>query len=88
MNKSQLTTACMINSGFSDKSKVCTFNKNQYQIESEMLFCPLLLIHAKRYRQPLANNHKTIIGQKNNLAPLAINSKHFFKSICSFENFH
>jgi hypothetical protein len=45
------TTACIRNSGFSGKSKVCTFNKSQCQIESEVLFNPLLLIHAKRCAQ-------------------------------------
>jgi hypothetical protein len=44
------TTACIRNSGFSAKSKVCAFNKNQCQTESEVLFNPLLLIHAKRCR--------------------------------------
>lgn len=39
----------MKNSGFSAKSKVSAFNEVLYQIESEMLFNPLLLIHAKRY---------------------------------------
>ena len=42
------TTACIRNSGFSAKSKVCTFYKSQYQTESEVLRNPLLLIHAKR----------------------------------------
>jgi hypothetical protein len=42
------TTACIRNSGFSAKSKVSDFNKNQCQTESEVLFNPLLLIHAKR----------------------------------------
>src|SRR5690554_6930928 len=42
------TKACIRNSGFSGKSKVCAFNKSQYQTESEVLFNPLLLIHAKR----------------------------------------
>jgi hypothetical protein len=39
----------MKNSGFSGKSKVSAFNKSQCQIESKVLFIPLLLIHAKRY---------------------------------------
>lgn len=42
----------MRNSGFSDKSKVCAFNKSQCQTESEVLFKPLLLIHAKRCVKP------------------------------------
>ena len=44
------TTACIRNSGFSGKSKVSDFNKSQCQTESEGLFNPLLLIHAKRWR--------------------------------------
>lgn len=36
---------CIRNSGFSAKSKVCAFNKNQCQPESEGLSNPLLLIH-------------------------------------------
>jgi hypothetical protein len=47
-NKKLATTACMRNSGFSPKSKVSAFNKSQYQSESEVLFNPLLLIHARR----------------------------------------
>lgn len=43
------TTACIRNSGFSAKLKVIAFNKSLYQTESEVLFNPLLLIHAKRY---------------------------------------
>jgi hypothetical protein len=39
----------MKNSGFSAKSKISAFNKGQCQTESEVLFKPLLLIHAKRY---------------------------------------
>jgi hypothetical protein len=42
------TTACIRNSGFSAKSKVIAFNKIKCQTESEVLFNPLLLIHAKR----------------------------------------
>jgi hypothetical protein len=42
-------TACMRNSGFSVKSKVFAFNNSQSQTESEVLFNPLLLIHANRY---------------------------------------
>jgi len=50
MKKSnESTTACIRNSGFSAKSKVSAFNKSQCQTESEVLFNPLLLIHAKRY---------------------------------------
>jgi len=41
----------MKNSGFSAKSKVSAFNKSQCQTESEVLFNPLLLIHANRYGQ-------------------------------------
>lgn len=37
------------NSGYSGKIKVCAFNISQCQTESEVLFNPLLLIHAKRY---------------------------------------
>jgi hypothetical protein len=44
----RLLTACIRNSGFSAKSKVSAFNKSQCQTESEVLFNPLLLIHAKR----------------------------------------
>lgn len=40
----------MKNSGFIGKSKVCSFNKVLHQTENEVLFNPLLLIHAKRYR--------------------------------------
>lgn len=47
--KSQPVTACIRNSGFSAKSKVSAFDKSQCKTESEMLFNPLLLIHAKRY---------------------------------------
>ena len=36
---------------FSAKSKVSAFNKSQCQIEIEVLFYPLFLIHAKRYQQ-------------------------------------
>ena len=46
--KYERTTACIRNSGFSAKSKVSAFNKSQYQTESEVLFNPLLLIHANR----------------------------------------
>ena len=47
--KRQPITACIRNSGFSAKSKDSAFNKSQYQTESEVLFNPLLLIHANRY---------------------------------------
>lgn len=50
--KRQPITACIRNSGFSAKSKDSAFNKSQYQTESEVLFNPLLLIHANRYLQP------------------------------------
>jgi len=46
--KTERTTACMRNSGFSAKLKVSAFKKSQCQTESEVLFNPLLLIHAKR----------------------------------------
>ena len=49
--KHDCTTACIRNSGFSGKSKVSAFNKSQCQYESEVLFNPLLIIHAKRYKQ-------------------------------------
>lgn len=45
----------MKNSGFSANSKVSAFNKSQCQTESEVLFNPLLLIHAKRYLQAYPN---------------------------------
>ncbi|PIV97594.1 MAG: hypothetical protein COY55_12175 [Flavobacteriaceae bacterium CG_4_10_14_0_8_um_filter_31_99] len=54
-------TACIRNSGFSGKSKVSAFNKSLYQTESEVLFNPLLLIHANRwyqYRQKSNNEHR------------------------------
>lgn len=47
--KPEPLTACIRNSGFSGKSKVCAFNKSKYQTKSEVLFNPLLLIHADRY---------------------------------------
>lgn len=47
----QHPTACIRNSGFSTKSKVGTFNNSQCQTESEVLFNPLLLIHANRWQQ-------------------------------------
>ncbi|PKL15153.1 MAG: hypothetical protein CVV49_21840, partial [Spirochaetae bacterium HGW-Spirochaetae-5] len=43
------STACIRNSGFSAKLKVSAFNKSQSRTKSEVLFNPLLLIHAKRY---------------------------------------
>lgn len=46
-----MPTACIRNSGFNAKSKVSAFNKGKLQTESEVLFNPLLLIHANRYRQ-------------------------------------
>jgi len=46
--KADPLTACIRNSGFSGKSKVNAFNKSLCQTESEMLFNPLLLIHANR----------------------------------------
>ena len=49
-SKELMLTACIRNSGFSGESKVSTFNKSQCQTESEVLFNPLLLIHAKRPR--------------------------------------
>ncbi len=50
-NKAERTTACIRNSGFSAKLKVSAFNKSKCQTESEVLFNPLLLIHAKRYKR-------------------------------------
>ncbi len=41
--------ACIINSGFSAKSKVSAFKKALCQTESDVLFNPLLLIQAKCY---------------------------------------
>lgn len=49
MKKTERTTACVRNSGFSGKSKVSTFNNSECQNESEVLLNPLLLIHAERY---------------------------------------
>jgi hypothetical protein len=49
--KGEGITACIRNSGFSAKLKVSAFNKSLCQTESEVLFNPLLLIHAKRYEQ-------------------------------------
>jgi hypothetical protein len=46
--KPEPLTACIRNSGFSDKSKVSAFNKSQSKTESEVLFNPLLLVAAKR----------------------------------------
>ena len=51
MNKKLLLTACMRNSGFSTKSTVSAFNNSKCQTENEVLFNPLLLIHAKYYGQ-------------------------------------
>jgi polyhydroxybutyrate depolymerase len=48
MKKILCLTACIRNSGLSGKSKVSAFNKIQCQPESEVLFNPLLLIHANR----------------------------------------
>lgn len=42
------TTACIRNSGFCAKIKVNAFNRSFCQTESEVLFNPLLLIHARR----------------------------------------
>jgi len=59
--KYERTTACIRNSGFSAKSKVSAFNKSLYQTESEVLFNPLLLIHAKRcgnFKRHTANKQK------------------------------
>lgn len=47
-DKKRVVTACIRNSGFSAALMVSAFNKSQYQTESEVLFNPLLLIHAKR----------------------------------------
>lgn len=46
-----MLTACIRNSGFTGNSKVGAFNKSQCKTESEVLFNPLILIHAKRYLQ-------------------------------------
>lgn len=46
----QHLTACIRNSGFSAKSNGSAFNKSQCKTESEVLFNPLLLIHANRWR--------------------------------------
>jgi len=56
------TTACIRNSGFSDKSKVSAFNKSQCQIDSEVPFNPLLLIHAKRYEKLIRINMKLLLS--------------------------
>jgi hypothetical protein len=45
------STAGIRNSGFRAKTKVSAFNKSLCQTESEVLFNPLLLIHANRYNQ-------------------------------------
>lgn len=55
----------MRNSGFSAKSKVSTFNKSQCQTESEVLFIPLLLIHAKRYASCLGYLQTPNCGARN-----------------------
>lgn len=55
--KGEGITACIRNSGFSAQSKVIAFNESQCQPESEVLFNPLLLIHANRwatYKKPTA----------------------------------
>src|SRR5690625_1888396 len=62
-----MVTACIRNSGFSAKSKVSAFNKSQYQTESEVLFNPLLLIHAKRCAQFNKDINKLIIQTKMNI---------------------
>jgi len=49
-----MLTAYIRNSGFSAKSKVSAFNNSQCQTESEVLFKPLLLIHANRCVQAKA----------------------------------
>lgn len=46
--KGESITTCIRNSRFSSKLKDCAFNKSQYQTESEVLFNPLLPIHANR----------------------------------------
>jgi len=50
----------MRNSGFSAKSKGSIINKSQCQSGSEVLFNPLLLIHAKH----CASHKKLYINQK------------------------
>lgn len=47
--KADRITAGIRNSGFGAKSKVSAFSGSQCQTESEVLFHPLHLIHAKRY---------------------------------------
>ena len=82
-----MLTACIRNSGFSDKLKDCAFNKSQCQTESLVLFNPLLLIHAKRYVQDYDSVSQGCPGQPPpkgsnpshspdgiNLCPIACNS--------------
>ena len=48
----------MSNRILTDETKVSAFNKNQYQPESEVLFNPLLLIHAtccKTFKTNISN---------------------------------
>jgi hypothetical protein len=47
-DKKRVVTACIRNSGLSAALMVSAFNKSQYQTENEVLFNPLLLIHANR----------------------------------------
>ena len=57
-NKAEPLTACIRNSGFSAKLKVSAFNKSKCQTESEVLFSPLLLIHANRYSKLKKRNNE------------------------------
>ena len=63
--KKRCLTACMRNSGFSGKTMVSAFFKSQCQTESEVIFNPLLLIHAKRYASPYETTVLTLNRQKN-----------------------
>jgi hypothetical protein len=60
MKKYERTTACIRNSGFSAKSKVCTFNKLLRQTESEVLLNPLLRLYSTVGRQPEKTKRKQI----------------------------
>ena len=51
-NTHQPTIACIRKNRFSAKSKVCTINKSQSQTERELLFNPLLHLHANHCRKP------------------------------------
>lgn len=51
----------MKNSEYSAKSKASAFNKDKCQTEIEVLFKPLLLIHAKRWRKPFFGTLKLTV---------------------------